>query len=439
MVAFSYGWKRLAFDRLSIAFFLAAAALCYLNFYGIYSPYFQPVTSNFALDPGEHEAYIHYILEHGSIPSRFITGAAHHPPGYYLLASGLYKIFDVLGAEHPMHAVRHLSMVFYFTFLTFAALLLRTVLITSSTAYYAALCLVLFWPIGITMGARITPDIPLYAAETAVLYYGVTWLKKKELAALSNILFAAGCALLVKNSGMLWVIIASVIGCMAIARSYAAHGRTVIKHSMPGMVFVLLCVAVTAYHGTWEHYAAQAIAGTQQWSQVLRSFTVFDLPLYVHSTIINPHTVESQALFWNIFLRSLILGTMIDWKALAVVFTLGIWELALIAYIAFGILKFFRFFRADAAICVMLLVPSAAMIGMMMLASVHSPNFYYYDARYAYPIVVVIAAFFGKIIVAAQKNGNAFTVQTGRGLATGLVLLSISLFISQYILLAHIQ
>lgn len=431
--------RRLAFDRRSLLLALAAIALYYTNFYAT-----RP--TDFAIDITYHEDYVKAIAATWKTPLPNLADAPfRHPPLYYWMGALLDGAASAAGMRDPIRAARHVSMAMYLVFILFGMLTLRELLPDKDAAYYAPLSMLLFWPVGVTFAGRITCDIMMYAAQMGTIYFLVCWLRSYDIAALSGAFVCAGFSILAKDAGLLFI---GITGCCLLAQMWIYRGRRrelLRVNLVAGILFALLCMYLTlsrvwlfAHGYIYPDFVPSIPAEDNFWGW-LRVFTLFDPLLFLRETIMNVHQGDSQLLFWQWFMRSLLFGDFIEWRALSVIYAGGIVWLALLLYMLFGLCLSQKATSYGINVLRLFFFVALVMIGAMMFMRYRVLNPAYADARYCYPVVAMLMAVYGMMMTWHKKAGNDVVFRIGNGLGAGMVLISVALFIAQHFLLTHLE
>jgi hypothetical protein len=409
------------FDTWSIV--LIAIALCLYYFH-----FFHTSWDEFTIDAATHTEYVKFIAIKNAFPTPVDTYAARHPPLYYLFAAGIYKIAAFLGEKEPLLIVRHLSMACYIAFIIFSALLLRLLLQTPSHAYYFALSLLLSWPLGVTMGSRITCDIFLHAAEIATVYFLVRWLQEKNIRALDGVFISAGMSMLAKNPGVIMLGISFLILSLAIIE-YRREIKKLLRWDLIiSILFSLACGVHTFKHGWITNFTSHEspIANPIAWWNAFNSFNLF---LFLYDTDMG----LSHDMFWNMLPHTLLVGEYLPWKQPGILIGFHVLFLALMIYLVEGFWQYKKMLTKQNAGYFLLGLFSFIMIGAMMFMRIRTGNIEYGDARYIYPVVTVIAIYFGKVTEINVNAGRSVAYRFSMLLTGGFVLLTILLFSTQHI------
>lgn len=432
---------RLAFDRKTILLLMGSIALSYVNLY-------QREWVVFAPDWGFHEYYVRYIGDDFWRKSLEILGhgylererAFYQLPTFYIIASIFYGAGVATHAVDPVFCVFHFVMLCHIGFLLYAIRLLRLCLLPTSTAYHAALLALLYWPVSITMGARVHPDVAAYVAQMACLYYLFAWQSdmhtnpEKPLAAA---ILATGVAMLFKISGALYLAIVGSCLLVAIYQHRRALGKLVNYRLIGALLFAVACRVYSIYHyqpirDVHESLDESSI-GYRGHTYMFLHFNPLD---FVWNTMVNPYYEESQNSFWHFFLRSLVVGDSMQWKFLVGLFAIGVVFLAMGAYTVLGIVALYRNAPRELRQRLWLMMwVTAVLLGASMavrwlvLATVFASS-----ARYVFPVLSMLILAFGMAVSYQQKAGRMWLVSVGSGLALGMAALSVALVLSQMVL-----
>jgi hypothetical protein len=430
---YAFTLYRLKFDRMSIAILLAACALslsCFFDF----SNWQTFSTDYFAQAP-----YVEYIAKHHALPSIDSSiAASRHPATYYILAAGFHEFGTWVGDRaDPFDYVRYLSLILFSAFWVFAALTLRQLFPSRDANYYLCLTLMTFWPVGMTKTMFIGCDIFLYPAEMAVIYFIIRWLQEREPKHIIGAIYSAGVAILAKNNALLLVGVTSLFTLSMLWQHRRRLQRIFTLRLLVAISFMAVCCYSTLARDHLKHVTSSVPGVAYSLYDWLWMYFYFDPYEFTRDTMINPFAGQSMFHFWHYYLRSLLVGDYIQWRALAVLFAFGIVWQAMIIYILYGLWREKRFPKNEHYVWHFLLFMAAALTGMLLYRfhNLPHPN-QIADGRYVYPIITIIVAFYGKTMEWHQKAGRILIYQIGRGMGFGFVLLTVLLVFAQnYILI----
>jgi hypothetical protein len=429
VLATYFALRRLAFDRVSLCIIGAAMALCLSHF-------FHSQWTGFSHDAAMHSEYVRYIAEHLALPPVDLNPATRHAPAFYIMAAAFYKLGQWAQAAEPLEYARYAAMVLYFTFMVFAALTLRRMFPAKSEIYHLCLAMLLFWPVGITKVGVLNCDVLLYAGEMAVIFFLLCWIQERKTLWLTGAFYGVAVALLAKNSAILLLGLALAFLCHALWR----HRRLVTPQLLLAIGVALLCAYVTMTRNRMVGYTLSTIPYSFNFHDILYMYFYFNPYSFLVDTAINPHDGEPITNFWHYYLRSLLLGDYITWKALALLFAFGAVWLLVIAYIVYGLWKVKIFPENEKQALRFLLFVPAMLTGMLLYMFYVTPHpSQIADGRYVYPIVCIVMIFYGKAMQWHRAAGRGRLYLAGRGLGLGFVMLTLLLFAAQDYWLTRIQ
>lgn len=420
-LGFYAGLRHCRFQPSSIAVLLAGLGLAYFHLY-------STNWGQFAVDYAPHTAYVEFLARNHSLPRYAVDilpsdAAFRHPPFYYMLCSVIYALAERMDGVLPMFSVRHLSMAFYAVFLLFGARTLKMAAGEDTPGFISGLLLLCFWPVGLTMGARISCDIPLYAAVAACGYYLFRFASMGESRDIALAWVAAGLAVLTKNAGFLFLIGTCAVSLFHLRRAFAPQ-------ALLGIAFAAAC-AVFAFEWHWFFAAIQPEMLSSEkpgLGDSLRAYLTFDVPLFFDESIYNVQQAPTNRLFWNYFLRSFLLGKFFEWKLLSVVFALGVVWMGLLVFVLVSALPRQERQWGMVALCIL----AVLMVAAQMYVHRFTGNPDYLEARYSFPALILLACAFARGLNAHVEAGREVAFRIGRMLALVLVGLSVALMMGQH-------
>jgi len=411
--------SRQGVDKASIAIVLAGLALYEFQFYST-----RP--SQFAYDIRAHMDYIMDMVRSGAIPSPDAGPAHRHPPLYYGVAAMLKSMAESLGAHRQWMAVRQLSMTCFMGFIIFSVLTLRRIQL-SPVPYYTALLLLVFWPIGMTMGARINCDILLYAGVAGMLYYTLRWQEQFAPRMLALAILCGGVSVLAKNFGVAY--------CAGLALFVAAQRqpwRSLLRRDiLLASAFTALCILITCGRGWIAHYVPSHYP-VHHVSNAAWEYLRFDLPFYISDSVYRPYADQGH-LFWHMFFRTLALGEF-PWKSDPFVLTIGVGVLPLVAYALLSALWIMARSPGKRRVFTLFFATIILMVASMVALRLAAGHPAYGDARYIHPIVLIIAAFYGMALEWYWRQRHFILYGAGLAVAFLFTFCSIGLIISEHFL-----
>jgi hypothetical protein len=318
-------------------------------------------------------------------------------------------------------------MLCFIVFTLLSITMLRTFLPDRTEGYYCALALLLFWPLGVTMGARITCDLLLYAAQAGVLYTLARWFKDSEISWLCGAFIWAGVSVLAKNTGV--IMLGLSCGVLALALyEHRQNIRLILRRDLIlAVIFAFISYFLTLMHG-WITDNVQVLGPQYDFYYWLRSFISFNPYLFITDISVgDPH-----GMFWNMVLHSFLIGDVLPWKTSNILIAFNVWWFAIILYLLNGARGKYDVSIADSRITRLFGAYIFLTIGAMMFMAVRSGNLCYADGRYIYPAVALLAVFYGIVVERHLKAGRMRLYKTGISLAAGFIVLTFVLINSQY-------
>ena len=200
-------------------------------------------------------------------------------------------------------------MMCFLLFIVLSASLLRLLLPPGSLAYYIALIMLVFWPVGMTMGSRLSCDILLYAGEAGVFYALARWFVTRCSDDLSDAFIWCGVSVLGKNSGIFMLGVTFLVLTKAVYDNRQAIRRILTRRMALSALFAAGCTALTVWHGWIGTH--MLVSPEDHWQALWRVLFSFNPALLLFDTDMG----LSGHLFWNRVLHSLILGDFLPWRS----------------------------------------------------------------------------------------------------------------------------
>lgn len=388
--------------------------------------------TEFSVDAESHLTYIRFIREHHRlpVPADGMGAATRHPPAFYLAGAGLLELAEKQGVEDTIQFVRHLPMACYALFLILGTQLLRTVLLPWRGAYLGALLFLLFWPLGLTMGGRISCDILLFAAQAGALAALVRWLAEPTPVRLCASFLWAGVAVMGKNGGVFMLYFA-LAALAATAWQQRHHLRSLLRADLTGSIlFACFCNLLNNRHSWIMQHVDDTYGILYFWEYVWNRMSVFNPFLLLYETDLG----LGQESFWNTWLHTLLLGgSTMRWNSPLLVLTCKVVWVATLVYDADGLLRSRKTLLAlekqSLALLAMFTAITVAAAAYLLLRTAN-PN--YADARYAYPAVLGFALLHGTALHQHFAAGRQNLYRLGLLFAASFAALSIALVACQF-------
>lgn len=184
---------RLRFDAFVIAIVLGGSCS-----YVDYLSYTSIGERNY--DGEAHVAYIQSIASNLHLPDASACVVCGHPPLYYALAA-LWSKLLALGSVLPFElGLQWLSLLLFFSFITFSLLVFRSCTDHSWTLRLAA-ALVVFWPSSIINSIRVHNDALASPLMVGAMYFTAQWDRRGRSRDFAAAVTTSALALVTKASG----------------------------------------------------------------------------------------------------------------------------------------------------------------------------------------------------------------------------------------------
>ncbi len=297
----------------------------------------------FANDIAGHLEYIKYIVDHKALPNAIACRECFHPPTYYVISAGVYAVAESSGIS-PWMAVRCLSLLYYAVFLYYSIKLLSE-WIDWQPAYLTALCLVIFWPLGVSKASLISNDPMLYMAEIIGFYFFMRWWRQQIPRDLMIVILWAGMVMAIKLSGILFglaIVSATAYRCLrqpSILRMFY----------QPAFLVVIGIAVLLSLVGTAKNYYFLGIPQSNEQviiphirSELSESYALpndrwyyyasFDFQTYLNKPFfITNDDSTGRYYFWNTVLKSALFGEYV-WKSPAMALALAWAQMVMLLY-----------------------------------------------------------------------------------------------------------
>ncbi|WP_041522024.1 hypothetical protein [Gilvimarinus agarilyticus] len=292
-----------------------AASITYLSVTDSYTRTFD------VYEGGGHRDYIHYLVEHRSLPLASEGWEYHQPPLYYTMAALAKSLLPDTEVVDDRWA-QWLALWLWVVFLWASLATLRIALRGHRWALWLASFSVCFWPSGIVHSIRIGNDVPVYAFYALGFYFTLRWWRTGASKPLLWAAVWAAAALLTKSNALaLW----AVLGCLWWARTLHL-GRNPLKRAYLKRrssaslailaVFFTVAVALNLGDNIWHYYQGQSsdwllsnvsttIHSGLKVGNEPENYLVFDLATFLQQPFISTWEDRyGRQYFWNFVFRS---------------------------------------------------------------------------------------------------------------------------------------
>lgn len=392
-----------------------------------------------------HLPYIRHIAEHWTIPPPDGGWVFYHPPFYYALGAVLYNLGKMLGLEDPAPVVRLLSLTGFTGFVVISAFVLKRAL-THKTAYYTALALLLFWPVGILRATRIDSDLLLYPFCAASFYFLLRWHQTREMKSLYLALIIGGFSLLVRTNG---VLILLCIGAVVLWNLLMGHIRFKSLFTRQMLWISLLVLACgfantgrTLYTNWTEGKSLGLVVGNQNSfignpayavANGLHEFLVFDYSDYLAQPYYNTPAKEvnppGRALALNTLLKYMLVSET-NFARTGGVMMISLLLLGILAYALLPLLTV-DIPRLNTQL------PFLALFAISMAGLLWNrysvPIVCSLDFRYAHFSLIGLVALYGHQMQYAAAKGRKPLVWMGIGMVTLFIVLTLYVYTGAHV------
>lgn len=416
----------------------------------------QSLPSDFAIDLDLHVEYLRFVAEYGRLPQAGDVIAFYHMPAYYFLAAQPYALAESLGFD-PVQAARWVAFVCYGAYVVMAGLLLRRLLYAPSPSlqgasaasdggvashpsiFYLLFAMLICLPVGVVHSGRIHPEVLAYMGHMGLLYCLIRWVMDRDISLLANAFVFAGIFMLARNFAVFFVLLLLGFFIHALWRN-RHHWREMMGRRMwLSIAFCAVCYGFVAwYRDITPNLTPTVVRGPLTWQEVFTTFIYFNPWIYISETVMSPSFGRNLDHHWHYFIRTSVLGNFADWKAWPVAFATGVVWLGVVVYTLWGALtqpwkQLSAAEKRGFGLIVFLMVMMAGMSMGARFFHMHMPGIS--DARYIFPITALFIACFGRVIIGYQLAGRPAAASIGKGLALGMVLLSVALFVGEHVVL----
>ncbi len=354
-------------------------------------------------DVDGHIDYIVYIATHGALPMAKECWTCYHPPLYYLMSAGIYKMGLLFSKGVALSAVQFLSLIFSWLFALFSVLSLR-LMFTSRVVLLMSSTVILFYPSLLMHASRIGNDVLVYVGYVGAFYFYLKWLRDGKGIWLST-LFAA-MALFAKANGL---IVMAVLGM-----AYLIHviSRREWKRKWRTVVLVASVYALIAGSAASLHVARSdggLVSNAHSLNRRLFVDNSISSYLYFDPAIMLKHAYTSawdngkgREYFWNYFWQSSLFGEFghdLNLKPLASGISAVFLVLLMMAVVGFFAMRKQELVRSMPFIMNAIFIVLAAIYLRYSIPAACSNDF-----RYSIPLILSLAYFMGLALSMVRRK-----------------------------------
>jgi hypothetical protein len=352
-------------------------------------------------DGPEQLKYIRFIVANGAIPKADQCFVCHHPPAYYLLAAGAYKLCEVTHWVAPHRGVQLMSLGLAFGFIVFGSLTIRR--FTDKPALVAmAAGMLTFWPYSTMNSVRMHNDILFGTLMAAGLYMVVRWQQDDEPRDLWIACAIAALSVMTKSSG--YVLVAT-IGAVWLYRLVAETGRlSLLRATYRPLLAVGAVIAVFAFARgpSTKASAGERVFGTafkiqpHDWvGNEPHNYLYFDLESFVREPyLLSRRDGSGRQYYWNHLLKSSLFATHNERPDVETSYRFNrrlaeIMNLLLLAMVIYGVAALAGAKKRSMGRFVAPIAFFCAFLGMHIAFKVIIPSAHHNDFRLVYPVLIV--------------------------------------------------
>jgi len=388
-----------------------------------------------AHDVEAHINYLRVLALEGRRPTPAESWLSYHPPLYYLVMAGAYRLLDLVGWNEVQifRALQALSLAAFLGFLVAAATLAKRWIATPS-ARIVGLALVVCWPSGILHAGRLGNDVFLYLFYGLGFWFLVRWYEEQRRVDLLAYALFAALAVATKSNGAVLVVVGGVVG---LCRGISGRARTSLWryflpiHLVLGFLVVLLLSSAPKQETRGEDW----LCGNEQTLPLAlavenppSAFLWFDLATflrepYARSWEDNP----GRHYFWNYLCKTSLLSSY-EYPEQGKPWLLLLLDLLFLAVTAVAIFGLGRTKPTLAG----WYVPALANLGLGVFAlavfRLRTPYISSNEFRYILPVLLSLPPFF---VAGCEGLGTLLGPwgdRVARGVALGFCLTSLTFF-----------
>ena len=334
-------------------------------------------------DVGGHVHYMRIVAEQNRIPSANECWTCYHPPVYYVLSAGVWKMSNLLECS-PQNAVKWFDFLISLVALGFGLACLKSLL--SGAPLVAAALLWSVWPSFILASPRLGNDILFYAMHAVALWGCLKYIRSSSGKYFIIAVLAAFIAYWTKSTA---IVTFGLLGVTALVQLLSRNPRKWSRvEKVAAGLFVVASIAVACV--ALSHDVVGNASGNDNTVLIRNNpgnFLFFDLRTFLTLPYTDPwHDELGRQFFWNYLAKTSLFG---EFKLLET--AKGLWLASIIsacfvALLGFGLRGLWktRWDKAHILMGVQALLFFAAMVALRLKYPFSCSN----DFRYIVPVLL---------------------------------------------------
>jgi hypothetical protein len=408
----------------------------------LYTGYWYGFHSDYAYtnDMMYHVKYVRFLQHDITGYLRYLGEEHWHPPSYYMLAAAYLNLIEYLTRIDTFPALRLLSVPMFIAYMLYSLRTLRLVRQGEGLHYFLCCLLILFWPLAVLMGARISNDLLMYMLWSMFFFYLVRWQLQHATRDLYLTLLMVGLTFMVKTNAF---ILLGVTGCCVLRMLLIGQMRwpqLLAPRMWQCYAFIVLGIAFNLSRSlvSWLLYGGSPVYLGMGWEEDMPLSRVFsfDLGYYLAHPYITPYDVFNQPDAANHFLKTLLYGEF-GWKLIPLAQGMNILLLAFIVATCVGVIYGCRQRLLVWKMLYLNLVSIALSVAASVIFLIIKDSMLCMDARFIFPFIVPLVLLYASALDALKLSVSPVLRSTyWVAVAIGFLLpsLGVLLYLSYYLL-----
>ncbi len=333
-------------------------------------------------DVGGHVHYMKIIAEQNRIPSSNECWTCYHPPVYFVLSAGVWKMANLMQCA-PQNAVKWFDLLISFVALGFGLACLRNIL--EGAPLFAAALLWSVWPSFILASPRLGNDILFYAMHAVALWGCLKYIRTGFGKYFIVAVVASFIAYWTKSTAVVTFGVLALTALLQLFKNPRTWSRS---ERVAAGLFVAASVAVACVALTHD---VVGNAGGNDNSVLVRNnpgnFLFFDLRTFLTQPYTDPwHDELGRQFFWNYLAKTSLFGEFKLLESPKGLWLASIVSACFVALLGFGLRGFWksRWDKVQVVVAAQAFLFFAAMIALRLKYPFSCSN----DFRYIVPVLL---------------------------------------------------